>query len=228
MFEDEEYYLAVKDNFLREINLAASGIDDSLGETGALEIRRVLDVGCGIGQALFPLAVQKGAFGVGIDVSGLSLRMGREFYAAQLPAARVEFIRTGAESLPFAPDSFDLVNCGLALPYMRNAQAIAEMARVLRRGGILLLKIHHARYYLERLWEGLSARDVMPIIHGGRVLTAGTLYHLTGRQPRSKILNETYQTKWLLGRELRKHGLVIEREQSKTNPLTPAFVIRKK
>ena len=228
MFEDEEYYLTVRDNFLRDIRLAPTGIDNALENIGALDVTRVLDVGCGIGQELFPLAAQRGAFGVGVDVSTLGLRMGREFYAAHLPAARVEFISARAESLPFAPESFDLVNCGLALPYMRNGQAIAEMARVLRRGGIFLLKIHHARYYVNRLWEGLSTRDVLPLIHGGRVLTAGALYHLTRRQPRSKLLNESFQTKWLLKRELAKHQMFIEREQTKTNPLTPAFVIRKK
>ncbi len=228
MFEDEEYYLAVRDNFLRDVRLAQTGVDNTLKDLGALSVSRVLDVGCGIGQELFPLAAQKGAYGVGIDLSTLGLRMGREFYAAHLPEARVEFISAGAESLPFASESFDLIHCGLALPYMRNTQAIAEMARVLRPGGIFLLRIHHARYYFQRLWQGLSSGQLLPVIHGGRVLTAGTLYHLTRRQPRSKILNETYQTRWLLKRELNKHGLAIEREQTNTNQITPAFVIRKK
>ena len=228
MIEDEDYYLAVRDNFLRDISRVSADIDQILKDIGALEIARVLDVGCGIGQALFPIAVRTGGFGVGIDLSVLGLRMGREFYAAHLPDARIEFISAGAESLPFAPESFDLVNCGLALPYMRNGQAIGEVARVLRPGGVFLLRIHHARYYLQRLWQGFSSGQLLPIIHGGRVLTAGLLYHLTSRQPRSKLLNETYQTRWLLKSELNKHRLVIEREQTDTNPITPAFVIRKK
>jgi ubiquinone/menaquinone biosynthesis C-methylase UbiE len=153
--------------------------------------------------------------------------MGQEFYATHLPEARVAFVRAGAELLPFGSNSFDVVACGLALPYMRNARAVAEVARVLRRGGIFLLKIHHARFYLRQLWRGLITGDPVAVIHSGRVLAAGTLYHLVRRQPWMRFLNESYQTKWLLQRELAKHGLVIEREQMKTNRLTPAFVIRK-
>jgi SAM-dependent methyltransferase len=227
MVGDEQYYRATRENLLRALS-DPSGVKATLDDVGALKVERVLDIGCGIGQALFALAVPKGALGVGVDISALSLRMSREFYATYLPEARVAFIRAGAESLPFAPESFDLVNCGLALPYMRNARTIAEVARVLRPGGVFLLKIHHARYYLRELWHGLTAGDLLSVIHGGRVLTAGTLYHLVRRQPRATLLNESYQTRWLLRRELAKHGLVIEREQINTNPLTPAFVIRKK
>lgn len=227
MVEDDQYYQATRENLLRALSDPTS-VRDVLSNIAMLKVERVLDVGCGIGQALFPLAVRNGAFGVGVDVSDLGLRMGREFYATHLPDARVAFVRAGAEALPFAPDSFDVVNCGLALPYMDNARAFAEVARVLRPGGIFLLKIHHARYYLRELWAGLAARNLSSVIHGGRVLTAGTLYHIAQRQPRIRLLNEAYQTRWLLRRELAKHGLVLEREQSKTNPLTPAFVICKK
>jgi SAM-dependent methyltransferase len=227
MAEDEYYYIATRENLLRALS-DHSGVKPVIDDVGALEVGRVLDVGCGIGQALFPLAVRKGALGVGVDVSALGLRMGREFFAKHLPGARVTFIQAAAESLPFAPDSFDLVNCGLALPYMRNSRAIAEVARVLRPGGVFLLKIHHARYYLRELWQGLTTGDLPSVVHGGRVLAAGTLYHLVRRQPRVRLLNESYQTRWRLRHELAKHGMVIEREQIKTNPLTPAFVIRKK
>ena len=110
---------------------------------------------------------------------------------------------------------------------MQNSRAIAEIARVLRPGGLFLLKIHHARYYLRQLWRGIIAGNLLSVVHGGRVLTAGTLYHLVRQQPWMRLLNESYQTRWLLERELAKHDLVIEREQTKTNPLTPAFVIRK-
>ena len=59
-------------------------------------------------------------------------------------------------------------------------------------------------------------------------VAAGTLYHLTGRQPRARFLNESFQTRRLLRRELARHGLSIEREQTNTNPHTPAFVIFKR
>lgn len=227
MVEDEGYYQITRENLLRELDDELY-VRETLANVASLKVERVLDVGCGIGQALFPLAVCQGALGVGIDISPMGLRMGREFYAAHRPEAVIQFVHARAEFLPFAAESFDLVHCGLALPYMDNARTIAEVSRVLRPGGMFLLKIHHALYYLRELWQGLMRRDLLSVIHGGRVLTAGTLYHLMQRQPRAKLLNESFQTRWLLERELNKHGLSIEREQTKTNPQTPAFVIYKK
>lgn len=193
-----------------------------------IKVECVLDVGCGIGQALLPLAVSKEAYGIGTDISETALRMGREFYRAHLPHANVAFVRGRAESLPFAANSFDVVNCGLALPYTHNSRAIAEVARVLRPGGMFLLKIHHARYYMRELRGGLTARNVSSVIYAGRVLAAGMIYHLTGKQPRVRFLDESFQTRWLLRRELARHGMVIDREQANSNPLTPAFVIYKR
>ena len=225
--DDDQYFKTTREHFLRTLEDPTDS--KVLFETVAsLKVERVLDVGCGIGQALFPLAVRTGATGVGIDLSLIGCRMACEFYADHLPAARVFFVRSGAESIPFASDSFDVVNCRLALPYTDNARAIAEIARVLRPGGLFLLKIHHLRYYLHEFWQGLISRDPLSIIHAGRVLVAGTIYHLFRRQPRVRLLNETFQTKWLLRSELAKHVLIIDREQPNSNPLTPDYVIHKK
>lgn len=226
MTEDEQYYAATKANFLRELNTA--GDEDGLGsEIGDLQISSVLDVGCGIGQALYLLAVAAGAIAVGVDVSEDSLRIGRALYEEKFPDARVTFIRSMAEALPFENESFDVLNCGLALPYMDNARAISEMARVMRPGGTLLLKIHHPRFYIGEIVRGLKGGGPSPVIHGTRVLAAGTIYHIFGRQPRFKPLHESYQTEWMLRRELPRHGLMIARPQKRTNSATPAFVIRK-
>lgn len=225
--EEVPYFRAAREDFLRAL------ADPSRVQVAAdlvappFRVERVLDVGCGIGQALFPLAVSRGAYGVGVDLSEAALRMGRELYAAHLPRAKVAFAAAAAESLPFADATFDVVNCGLALPYMDNASAIGEVARVLRPGGMFLLKIHHARHYLQLLWRGLARLEISSVILGGRALAAGTLYHLTGRQPRVRPLNESFQTRWLLRRELRRRGLLLDREHVNTNPLTPYFVIFK-
>jgi SAM-dependent methyltransferase len=222
--EDDWYFKATRDNLLRALS-DSSQVQVMLDLIAPIEAKRVLDVGCGIGQALFPLAINKGAHGIGIDISEVALSMGREFYATHLPHANVAFVHGKAESLPFAANSFDVINCGLALPYMDNTRVIAEVARVLRPGGMFLLKIHHARYYLRELRRGLVSRDVSSVIYAGRVLVAGMIYHLTGRQPRVRFLDESFQTRWLLRRELARHGLVIDREQANSNLLTPAFVI---
>jgi ubiquinone/menaquinone biosynthesis C-methylase UbiE len=189
-------------------------------------IARVLDIGCGAGQELRPFLNDSGTFGVGIDLAPEVGRAGRQLFAADQPRSRVGFVRAAAESLPFGPSSFDLVICRLALPYTDNARALGEMARVLQPGGALLLTFHHARYYARELRQALSARRIKPVIHASRVLVAGALYHLVGSQPRSRLSGgETFQTMWLLRRELSRHRLEIRRVLAGSVPAAPSLLI---
>jgi ubiquinone/menaquinone biosynthesis C-methylase UbiE len=202
---------------------------ESLGAVAGLEVRRVLDVGCGAGQELLPFATELGALCLGVDVAPEVGLAGRELFATHAPAARVAFVRAAAETLPFGAGSFDVAICRLALPYTDNARCLSELARVLRPGGALLLKIHHARYYLRKLRDGLRSAQPLSAVHAARVLTAGLLYHLTGRQPRTRVLSrETFQTAPMLRRELARHGLEIRQELRDSNPLTPSFLIFKR
>src|ERR671921_149610 len=102
----------------------------------------------------------------------------RELFVSHAPSAPVTFARAAAESLPFAEGVFDVVVCRLALPYTDNARCISELARVLRRGGAPLLKIHHARYYTRKLGDGLRSGQLPSALHAGRVLAAGLVYSL--------------------------------------------------
>ncbi len=202
---------------------------ESLEAVAELDVRRVLDVGCGAGQELLPFALERGARCVGIDVTAEAGRAGRRMFAAHAPQARVNFARAAAEVLPFADATFDVCICRLALPYTDNARVIAELARVLRPGGLLLLKIHHARYYAAKLWRGLRSGQVLSAVHAARVLAAGSIYRLTGRQPRSRIPSrETFQTLGMLSRELERCQLDVVREMPDTNSLTPSFLIRRR
>lgn len=55
---------------------------------------------------------------------------------------------------------------------------------------------------------------------------ASLLYHLTGKQARIRLISpETFQTKWLLRKELARIGLVIKEELPGSNPSTPFFRI---
>lgn len=202
---------------------------ESLEAVAGLEARRVLDVGCGAGQELLPFASQAGSVCVGADVTPEAGVAGRELFAARATAGRVAFVRAAAEALPFASGFFDVVICRLALPYTDNARALSELARVLRPGGALLLKIHHARFYLHDLGAALRAGDALAALYNARVLAAGLVYLLTGRQPRTRLpSSETFQTLSLLRRELARHGLEIRRELRDSNPRTPSFLIVKR
>ena len=188
--------------------------------------KRVLDLGCGAGQQLRPFVRDGGSLGVGIDASPEVGQAGRQLFARDEPTARVVFVRAAAEQLPFAASTFDLVICRLVLPYTDNKRAIAEMARVLREGGALLLKYHHARFYTMELRQALSAGRIKSAIHACRVLLAGAIYHLSASQPRGTVTGgETFQTAWLIRRELRRHGLEIRRFLPDSVPAAPNLLI---
>lgn len=99
----------------------------------------VLDVATGTGR--FPLALlNESAFTgrvIALDISREMLARA----AAKLDPhqERVTLVRCGALPLPFPDDTFEVVSCLEALELMPNMhEPLAELARVLRPGGILL------------------------------------------------------------------------------------------
>lgn len=216
------YFRSEWQEFARDVRRLAVAREAVAG----LTVHRVLDIGCGAGQQLRPFLEAHGTFGVGLDPSQEAGRIGSELFAAEQPSAHVLFLRGAAERLPFCDASFDLLICRLALPYTDNTLALAEMARVLRPGGALLLKFHHARYYTLKLRQAVAARMAKSAVHACRVLAAGAIYHVTGRQPRGRLTGgETFQTLGLLRRELRAHGLHIRRLLEDSVPATPSLLI---
>jgi ubiquinone/menaquinone biosynthesis C-methylase UbiE len=195
---------------------------------GQRPIARVLDIGCGAGQELRPFLVNPRALGVGLDISAEVGRAGRELFAADQPASRIAFVRSPAEQLPFASATFDVVICRLALPYTDNATALGEIARVLQPGGVLLLKFHHARYYALKLREAVATGRIKSAIHACRVLAAGVIYHVTRSQPHGWLTGrETFQTMWLLRREVKRQGMEVRRVLADSVPAAPSLLIQR-
>lgn len=99
----------------------------------------VLDAGCGPGITTRDL-VERGARVVGADVSPRMLDHARERVGVDAAFVRLDL----GSDLPFPNDSFDLVHGSLSFTYVRDWNDLfAELARVLRPGGIVVLSTQH-------------------------------------------------------------------------------------
>ena len=109
----------------------------------------ILEDGCGVGEYLArlqPLAQQ---------VVGLEVEFDR---AVAAHAKAHQLTCAAAEALPFPANSFDLLLSHEVLEHVRDdRQAVAEMARVLKPGGRLLLFVPNRGYPFEThgiYWQG--------------------------------------------------------------------------
>ena len=124
---------------------------------------RVLDVGCGTGTLAIGVKRQVGETGVvhGVDASAGMIALASK--KAEARGAAVDFQTAAAQALPFDDSSFDAVLCTMVmhhLPRDQRPQAVAEMGRVLRPGGRLLV--------VDLAQEGGMAARLNPIalLHG--------------------------------------------------------------
>jgi ubiquinone/menaquinone biosynthesis C-methylase UbiE len=192
-----------------------------------INLRRVLDVGCGGGQELIPF-VRRGAKTIGID---LSIEVGdvtRELHSTLGYPRKPAFICGAGEALPFRDGAFDVVVCRLALPYMEIRTALAEMIRVLQLGGVLILQVHAARYYVETFISGFVRGNLRRMKHAIKAVIAGAVYHLYGRHLQSRLLGkETFQSEWQLRREVKNAGGKLRRRLPVANKRAPVYLISK-
>jgi len=127
--------------------------------------RRVLEVGCGRGFALPPLArLLRPSLLVGLDIDGNLL----EEAAARLRGRgrRADLVEGDVREMPFPDSSFDVVlDFGTCYHISWSEQALAEIARVLTEGGVFVyetrasqLLSHPARARGRRLpWHRVPA-----------------------------------------------------------------------
>lgn len=101
------------------------------GRIGLADAKRVLEVGCGTGAVLADFPLNKGVYGLDINLRSLG-------DAAQY-APNSSFTCGDGLLLPFGDDEFDVVFCHFLLLWCESPDRIvAEMRRVTHNGGSVL------------------------------------------------------------------------------------------
>ena len=118
-------------------------------QTGVKPGEAVLDLAAGTGDITLRLAKRMRGKGAGADIEGrlvssdinaAMLKIGEERLTNKGWLKNLEFVLANAEALPFADNSFDLITMAFGLRNVTHQdKALAEMARVLKPGGRVLV-----------------------------------------------------------------------------------------
>src|SRR5579875_3236562 len=98
----------------------------------------VLELGCGLGDLLADMSAE-GYDCQGIDASPAMVAATRETLRRQKVADKISVILGTAQHLPFSDNSFDTVVSTFPSEYIYDSDTIAEVERVLRPGGRLVV-----------------------------------------------------------------------------------------
>jgi SAM-dependent methyltransferase len=147
-------YFAYYDG-LREANESLE-FSYQLHEYRAFAGQRVLDVGCGNGYVLSKFA-REGALTSGIDLTETGIGLSRRrFELSDLPG---EFVVGSAEDLPWPSDTFDCVTSMGVLHHTPDTErSVAEVYRVLKPGGRLIVMFYHRDSAVYRRLQWRSRR----------------------------------------------------------------------
>lgn len=148
------------------------GIDQSWRRktVRALELsasHRVLDLATGTADLAIQVAQTEPSVSVvGLDPSGKMLDVGRVKVERGGLASRIELVQGDAQALPFADDSFDSTCIAFGIRNVPDrAQALREMARVVRPGGrIAILELSEPRSGLLGAMARFHIHTVVPYV----------------------------------------------------------------
>jgi SAM-dependent methyltransferase len=124
-----------------------------LALAGDVAGRRVLDAGCGSGPLLAALR-DRGAIVTGIDKSAGMLELARRRLGDD---ADLQVAELGCP-FPFPDGTFEDVTASLVLHYLEDwGPALAELRRVLKPGGRLIVSVNHP--FAENLWHREAGQE---------------------------------------------------------------------
>ena len=163
--EDAELYDRARPGYPQAL------FDDLVRETGVSSRDRILEIGCGTGQATVPLAQR----GLAIDALELSPTLA-ELARHNVRAHPRVSVRVGAfEDLPDPHPAFDLVLAASSFHWVDPGVRMEKVARAVRPGGHLaLVNTHHVRGGTVAFFEGSQRcyREFFPATAPGwRLLT---------------------------------------------------------
>ncbi|MEU4191146.1 class I SAM-dependent methyltransferase [Kribbella sp. NPDC026611] len=114
-----------------------------LNLAGDVAGRRILDVGCGAGPLSAALR-DRGAIMTGFDLSAAMIELARRRLGEDADLAVGDL----AKPLPYGDAAFDDVVASLVLHYLEDwTEPLAELRRVLKPGGRLILSVNHPLLY---------------------------------------------------------------------------------
>ncbi|MHC1635121.1 MAG: class I SAM-dependent methyltransferase [Candidatus Methanospirareceae archaeon] len=124
---------------------------------------KILDIGCGTGGIAIAFALD-GAEVVASDPDETALKIG--FERALEEKAEVEWVIAMGEKSPFVDSSFDVIICNDVIEHVESVRGlVAELYRLLKKGGILYLTTPNKYSLYNILWDdhtGLPFITLMP------------------------------------------------------------------
>lgn len=106
---------------------------------GDVHEKRVLDLGCGSGEAVIPL-LARGASVIAVDLSQDLIELARKRLALSRQSGNCRFIVASAYEVPLPNTSVDVILCSSLLHHMKIPVAMEEIRRLLKSDGIVVVK----------------------------------------------------------------------------------------
>lgn len=144
-FRDVESYYSKKYGYLKKY------IDYS-----ALDGKKGLDIGCGVGNYLVSIA-KAGAIVIGVDISDLAVEMSKK--NLELRNLNAEIIREDGENLEYKDNSFDFIFAIATISYTANpVRMVQETHRMLKQGSEAYLTVYNKNSWLNALYKALNEK----------------------------------------------------------------------